>query len=83
MKHFLRFSDFLKRYLTTLLGVGLFAAVWLIYASTVPPVQVFGDPSEYTFIPWILGIAHPPGYGFYTNDLTRFDVLRESMRDSS
>jgi hypothetical protein len=48
------------------LGLSLFAVTWLIYASTVPPVQVFGDPSEYTFIPWILGIAHPPGYGFYT-----------------
>ena len=44
----------------------LFIAVWFIYAATVPPAQVFGDPSEYTFIPWILGIAHPPGYGFYT-----------------
>ncbi len=25
-----------------------------------------GDPSEYTFIPWVFGIAHPPGYAFYT-----------------
>jgi hypothetical protein len=61
-----RFLHFLDRHLTALLGIGLFVTVWLVYASTVPPVQVFGDPSEYTFIPWILGIAHPPGYGFYT-----------------
>jgi hypothetical protein len=54
------------RHLTALLGAVLFVVAWLTYASTVPPMQVFGDPSEYTFIPWILGIAHPPGYGFYT-----------------
>jgi hypothetical protein len=66
MKRFQRFADFFKRHLTTLLGILLFGVTFLIYASTVPPVQVFGDPSEYTFIPWILGIAHPPGYGFYT-----------------
>ena len=60
------FSHFLDRYLTALLGVALFGITFLTYAFTVPPVQVFGDPSEYTFIPWILGIAHPPGYAFYT-----------------
>jgi hypothetical protein len=61
-----RLHHFLNRHLTALLGVALFVVVFTTYASTVPPVQVFGDPSEYTFIPWILGIAHPPGYGFYT-----------------
>jgi hypothetical protein len=61
-----RLLHFLDRHLTALLGVALFVVAWLTYASTVPPVQVFGDPGEYTFIPWILGIAHPPGYGFYT-----------------
>ena len=61
-----RFIYFLDRHLTGLLGLSIFAVAFLTYASTVPPVQVFGDPSEYTFIPWILGIAHPPGYAFYT-----------------
>ena len=61
-----RVTDFFIRHLTALLGLLLFVVAFLTYASTVPPVQVFGDPSEYTFIPWILGIAHPPGYGFYT-----------------
>ncbi len=60
------FVHFLDRHLTALLGALLFVVALLTYASTVPPVQVFGDPSEYTFIPWILGIAHPPGYAFYT-----------------
>jgi hypothetical protein len=27
---------------------------------------VLGDPSEYTFVAHILGIAHPPGYAFIT-----------------
>src|SRR5512136_2402847 len=61
-----RFVDFLDRHLTGLWGLSIFAVAFVSYASTVPPVQVFGDPSEYTFIPWILGIAHPPGYAFYT-----------------
>ena len=59
-----RLVHFLVRHLAALLGLALFVVTFLTYASTVPPVQVFGDPSEYTFIPWILGIAHPPGYGF-------------------
>ncbi len=61
-----RLTSFLDRHLTAVLGAALFVLAFFTYATTVPPVQVFGDPSEYTFIPWILGIAHPPGYGFYT-----------------
>jgi hypothetical protein len=61
-----RFIHCLDRYLTILLGLSLFAVAFLTYAWTAPPVQAFGDPSEYTFIPWILGIAHPPGYASYT-----------------
>ena len=30
------------------------------------PEPVPGDPSEYIFVPYILGIAHPPGYALYT-----------------
>jgi len=44
----------------------LFLAVFVLYASTAAPGTLFGDPSEYQFIPAILGIAHPPGYAFYT-----------------
>ncbi len=44
----------------------LFLAVFALYAGTVAPGTLFGDPSEYQFIPAILGIAHPPGYTFYT-----------------
>ena len=57
---------FLHRQLTLIFGAIVFAAAFVAYASTVPPVQVPGDPSEYTFIPWVFGIAHPPGYAFYT-----------------
>ncbi len=39
---------------------------WILYASTVAPGTLYGDPSEYQFIPAIFGIAHPPGYAFYT-----------------
>lgn len=43
----------------------VFCAVWILYALTSAPGTLFGDPSEYQFIPAIWGIAHPPGYAFY------------------
>jgi hypothetical protein len=38
----------------------------LLYLSTLARSLVLGDPTEYTFIANILGIAHPPGYAFIT-----------------
>ncbi|MCJ7739242.1 MAG: DUF2723 domain-containing protein, partial [Anaerolineae bacterium] len=49
-----------------LFSIPLFLAVFGMYALTAAPGTLFGDPSEYQFIPAILGIAHPPGYAFYT-----------------
>ena len=43
----------------------LFLTILALYAATAAPGTLFGDPSEYQFIPAILGIAHPPGYAFY------------------
>ncbi|MBI5566414.1 MAG: DUF2723 domain-containing protein, partial [Chloroflexi bacterium] len=57
---------FLQRHLTLLFGLIVFAAAFSFYAASLPPAQVSGDPSEYTFIPWVFGLAHPPGYAFYT-----------------
>jgi len=36
------------------------------YGLTLARSVVFGDPTEYTFVARVLGIAHPPGYAFYT-----------------
>ncbi|HOT92367.1 MAG TPA: DUF2723 domain-containing protein [Anaerolineae bacterium] len=47
-------------------AAGLGAGVWLLYGLTAARGTVFGDPSEYQFIPAVWGIAHPPGYAFYT-----------------
>jgi hypothetical protein len=44
----------------------LFLGIFTLYAITAARGALFGDPSEYQFIPAILGIAHPPGYAFYT-----------------
>jgi hypothetical protein len=66
MNYLHRFNIFANKHLTAFLGLIIFFVAFSSYAATVPPAQVPGDPSEYTFIPWILGIAHPPGYGFYT-----------------
>jgi hypothetical protein len=38
----------------------------LLYLSTLARTAVLGDPTEYTFVANILGIAHPPGYAFIT-----------------
>ncbi len=43
----------------------VFLVAFALYAATAAPGALFGDPSEYQFIPAILGIAHPPGYAFY------------------
>jgi len=44
----------------------VFFVTFALYAATAAPATLFGDPSEYQVIPAILGIAHPPGYAFYT-----------------
>lgn len=46
--------------------LALFLAVLALYLLTLAPDIVFGDPSEYTFIPAIWGVAHPPGYALMT-----------------
>ncbi len=38
----------------------------LLYIITLAQSPVLGDPSEYTFVANMLGIAHPPGYAFIT-----------------
>jgi len=56
----------LKPRVLYLLPLFLFLATFALYAATAARGTLFGDPSEYQFIPAILGIAHPPGYAFYT-----------------
>lgn len=48
-------------YLTLLLLI-----VPIVYVATLARATVWGDPTEYTFVAHVLGIAHPPGYAFYT-----------------
>ena len=51
---------FFQRHLTPVCGAIVFVTAFGFYAASLPPAQVPGDPGEYTFIPWVLGIAHPP-----------------------
>ena len=53
------------RQLSFFLPFLVFIAAFTLYSLTAAPGTLFGDPSEYQFIPAILGIAHPPGYAFY------------------
>jgi hypothetical protein len=56
-------------------ALAVFLASLALYTSTAAPGTLFGDPSEYQFIPAILGIAHPPGYAFYTLVAKLWQVL--------
>ncbi len=38
----------------------------LLYLLTLARSLVLGDPTEYTLVAHVLGIAHPPGYAFFT-----------------
>jgi hypothetical protein len=38
----------------------------LLYLATMARGLVLGDPTEYTLVANVLGIAHPPGYAFIT-----------------
>ena len=58
------------------LAVALLVIVPVLYLVTLAQELVFGDPTEYTFVANILGIAHPPGYPLYVL-VGRF--LRSSM----
>jgi Protein O-mannosyl-transferase TMEM260-like len=51
---------------TWLGAIIVFLIAFSLYVATLAPGSVPGDPSEYIFVPYILGIAHPPGYAFYT-----------------
>ncbi len=51
---------------TWLPAVIIFLAAFSLYIASLAPGAVPGDPSEYIFVPHIFGIAHPPGYAFYT-----------------
>lgn len=56
MKHRIRFV--LPNFLLLIIPI--------LYLLTLARTPVLGDPTEYTFIANILGIAHPPGYAFIT-----------------
>ncbi|WP_420641469.1 protein O-mannosyl-transferase family [Candidatus Leptofilum sp.] len=46
-----------------------------LYLLTLAQSPVLGDPSEYTFVAHMLGIAHPPGYALITLLGKLFQIL--------
>ncbi|NKQ37144.1 MAG: DUF2723 domain-containing protein [Chloroflexi bacterium] len=50
----------------SLISILLLLTVFILYVATLAQSPVLGDPTEYTFVANILGIAHPPGYAFIT-----------------
>ncbi|MBN2389483.1 MAG: DUF2723 domain-containing protein, partial [Anaerolineae bacterium] len=55
-----------RRHWTGWVAAALFLGALFLYSLTAAHGTIFGDPSEYQFIPAVWGIAHPPGYAFYT-----------------
>ncbi len=49
-----------------LLPAAVALAGFALFAGTLAPGTVFGDPTEYTLVPHLWGILHPPGYAFMT-----------------
>ncbi len=49
-----------------LAGLGVAIVAFATYLSTLAQGLILGDPTEYTIVSHILGIAHPPGYAFMT-----------------
>jgi len=47
------------------IGLGAALLALAIYLATLSPGVVEGDPGEFQFVPYILGIPHPPGYPLY------------------
>jgi hypothetical protein len=58
-------SDRFKLLLPKLIPL-LLVVIPVLYLVTMAQTVVFGDPTEYTFVANILGIAHPPGYPVIT-----------------
>ncbi len=56
---------FVDRKLVGIVAAALFLGSLLLYVSTMAPSVVPGDPGEFQFVPYILGVAHPPGYALY------------------
>ncbi len=59
-------QNLITRHPDLLVGLGMFVFTLALYVATLAPGLVFGDPSEYTLVPHIWGISHPPGYAFQT-----------------
>lgn len=61
-----RIRHLASRHPDRLIGLAIFLFTLILYMATLAPGLVFGDPAEYTFVPHIWGISHPPGYAFQT-----------------
>jgi len=55
-----------KKFILHPLSFILLFVGFALYLNTLAPSIVFGDPTEYTLMPHLWSIAHPPGYAFMT-----------------
>lgn len=66
-------AAFVMRHATLATGYGspvtvilLTVVLLALYITTLARGLILGDPTEYTYVAYLLGIAHPPGYAFIT-----------------
>ncbi len=55
--------------------VALLLLIPLLYLATMARTPVVGDPTEYTFVAYVLGVAHPPGYALMTLITKSYQLL--------
>ncbi len=55
-----------RRLIDPLLAVLLGGAAFVLYARTLAPTILAGDPGEFQFASYLLGVAHPTGYPLYS-----------------
>ncbi len=55
-----------RKGITRWLIAALILFLLTLYSRTLAQGLILGDPTEYTYVAHILGIAHPPGYAFIT-----------------
>lgn len=52
--------------LDVVISLAVVLATFVLFFSTLAPTVLEADAGEFQFVPWLPGIAHPPGYPLYT-----------------
>lgn len=62
----MKIGRLLKDHIDTWVGAAVGLVAFSLYLATLAPTVLEADAGEFQFVPWLPGIAHPPGYPLYT-----------------